>query len=73
MKGKPPLEMEHIKKLIVIALTSDDMFIGLVLKGGNALQLGYDISSRGSLDGYSFQFYMIANNYYFELVIIWLE
>lgn len=44
------MEMETIKRLVVMALTSDDMFIGLVLKGGNALQLGYDITSRGSID-----------------------
>lgn len=51
MKKKHQLrDIEAIKKLVVVALTSDDMFIGLVLKGGNALQLGYEITSRGSID-----------------------
>ena len=48
---KTELDIELIKKLVVIALTSDDLFMGiLVLKGGNALQLGYEITNRGSVD-----------------------
>ncbi|HPT71862.1 MAG TPA: nucleotidyl transferase AbiEii/AbiGii toxin family protein [Candidatus Cloacimonadota bacterium] len=43
--------LEKIKKLTIIALVSDDALMGvLVLKGGNALNIGYEISTRGSLD-----------------------
>ena len=43
--------LEKIKRLTIIALVSDDALMGvLVLKGGNALNIGYDISDRGSLD-----------------------
>jgi len=46
-----PNLLEKIKKLTIIALVSDDALMGvLVLKGGNALNIGYDISDRGSLD-----------------------
>ena len=38
-------------RLTVSALVSDDILMGiLVLKGGNALDLAYDLSSRGSID-----------------------
>lgn len=48
---KSNFDIEIIKKLVVIALTSDDIFMALlVLKGGNALQLGYEITNRGSVD-----------------------
>ncbi len=37
--------------MTISALVSDDILIGiLVLKGGNALNLAYDITSRGSID-----------------------
>ncbi len=40
-----------VKKRTVSALVSDEIFMGiLVLKGGNALDLAYDITSRGSID-----------------------
>jgi predicted nucleotidyltransferase component of viral defense system len=40
-----------IKRRTISALVSDDIFMGiLVLKGGNALDLAYDITSRGSID-----------------------
>lgn len=43
--------MDEIKKATIRALMSDESLIaGLVLKGGNALQLAYDITSRGSID-----------------------
>lgn len=43
--------IEKIKRLTLIALVSDDYFFEtLVLKGGNALDISYDISNRGSLD-----------------------
>ena len=46
-----PVDIDFIKKLVVIALTSDEVFMGLlVLKGGNALQLGYNITDRGLID-----------------------
>jgi predicted nucleotidyltransferase component of viral defense system len=39
------------KKLTIAALVSDEILMGiLVLKGGNALGLAYDITSRGSID-----------------------
>jgi hypothetical protein len=43
--------LEKIKKLTLSALLADDLLMGvLVLKGGNALGLAYDITNRGSLD-----------------------
>jgi len=43
--------LEKIKRLTITALVSDDLLMGmLVLKGGNALNIGYDISDRGSID-----------------------
>jgi hypothetical protein len=43
--------LEEIKKLVVIAMFSDDRLMErLVLKGGNALDLIFRISARASLD-----------------------
>lgn len=43
--------IDKIKKLTIAALVSDDILMGiLVLKGGNALDLAYDITNRGSVD-----------------------
>lgn len=43
--------VNKIKKLTIAGLVSDDLLMGmLVLKGGNALDLAYDLTSRGSLD-----------------------
>ncbi|WP_426329045.1 nucleotidyl transferase AbiEii/AbiGii toxin family protein [Pedobacter sp. R-06] len=43
--------IETIKRLTITSLMADDLFMGiLVLKGGNALDIGYDLSNRGSLD-----------------------
>lgn len=43
--------LNKIKKKTISALLSDDLLMGvLVLKGGNALGLAYDITNRGSLD-----------------------
>ena len=40
-----------IKQLTISALVSDNVLMGtLVLKGGNALDLAYDITNRGSID-----------------------
>lgn len=45
------VNIDDIKKLTLRALMADDILMqGLVLKGGNALQLAYDITSRGSID-----------------------
>ena len=45
------MSIDEIKRLTLQALMSDDILMqGLVLKGGNALQLAYDITSRGSID-----------------------
>jgi len=54
-KGQPTglglAELERIKKLVVIAMFSDDELMDrLVLKGGNALDLVYRISPRASVD-----------------------
>lgn len=44
-------QLEMIKKLTLRALVGDEILMkGLVLKGGNALQMAYDITSRGSID-----------------------
>jgi hypothetical protein len=46
-----PERLELIKKLVVIAMFSDDRFMErLVLKGGNALDLIHRISTRASVD-----------------------
>lgn len=43
--------LELIKRLTIRALVSDEIFMRiLVLKGGNALNIAYDITSRGSID-----------------------
>lgn len=43
--------MNEIKLATLRALMSDDILMqGLVLKGGNALQLAYDITDRVSID-----------------------
>ena len=43
--------LEEIKKLVVIAMFSDDLLMErLVLKGGNALDLIHRISTRASID-----------------------
>ncbi len=43
--------LQRIKRLTVSALVADDILMGiLVLKGGNALDLAYDITNRGSID-----------------------
>lgn len=45
------INIEDIKRLTLRALMTDDILMqGLVLKGGNALQLAYDITNRGSID-----------------------
>lgn len=42
---------EKVKKRTIAALMNDDVLLGLlVLKGGNALNLAYDLSNRGSID-----------------------
>jgi hypothetical protein len=44
-------QIEKIKRLAVIAIVSDDYLMEtLVLKGGNALDLIYQVSSRSSID-----------------------
>ncbi len=44
-------DIDKLKRLIVIALFSDDRLVEqLVLKGGNALMLAYDLASRASFD-----------------------
>jgi len=43
--------LQRIKRLTISALVADDILMGIfVLKGGNALDLAYDISNRGSID-----------------------
>lgn len=43
--------LEHIKKIAIIAMFSDDDLMDiLVLKGGNAIDIVYGIASRSSLD-----------------------
>src|SRR3972149_6416667 len=43
--------LERIKKLVIIAMFSDDDLMDLlVLKGGNALDIIYGISMRASVD-----------------------
>lgn len=44
-------ELKKIKMAVLRALMSDEILMyGLVLKGGNALSLAYDITDRGSID-----------------------
>lgn len=48
---KNRIDFERIKRLIIIALVSDDYLMEtLVLKGGNALSVAYELSSRASFD-----------------------
>jgi predicted nucleotidyltransferase component of viral defense system len=43
--------LERIKILTLKALMHDEkLMYGLVLKGGNALQIAYDITDRASMD-----------------------
>lgn len=43
--------LSNVKRYTVSALASDDIFMTiLVLKGGNAIDLAYNLSERGSLD-----------------------
>jgi predicted nucleotidyltransferase component of viral defense system len=43
--------VERIKRIALSALLSDDLLVRkLVLKGGNALNIAYDLSNRGSID-----------------------
>ena len=45
------VNIEEIKKLTMQAMMADEILMkGLVLKGGNALQLAYEITDRGSID-----------------------
>ena len=45
------MDLDAIKKLTLRALMSDEMLMhSLVLKGGNALHLVYEITNRGSID-----------------------
>jgi predicted nucleotidyltransferase component of viral defense system len=49
--SKERISIEQIKKLVLIALVSDDELMDtLVLKGGNALLMVYDMSYRASWD-----------------------
>ncbi len=44
-------DIDKLKRLTVVALFSDDQLVEqLVLKGGNALMLAYDLASRASFD-----------------------
>jgi hypothetical protein len=43
--------LEKVKRLTIIALLADELLMALlVLKGGNAIDIAYDLSSRGSID-----------------------
>jgi hypothetical protein len=43
--------IEKIKRITITALVSDDFLMGLlVLKGGNALNIAYELTNRGSID-----------------------
>lgn len=45
------MDFHQIKLITIAALLSDDILVGiLVLKGGNALELVYEITNRGSID-----------------------
>ncbi|MEC1524451.1 nucleotidyl transferase AbiEii/AbiGii toxin family protein [Neobacillus niacini] len=44
-------QLKEVRKLTIIALFSDDdLMETLVLKGGNALEIGYGLNSRASID-----------------------
>jgi predicted nucleotidyltransferase component of viral defense system len=44
-------QLKEVRKLTIIALFSDDDLMDtLVLKGGNALEIGYGLNSRASID-----------------------
>jgi predicted nucleotidyltransferase component of viral defense system len=44
-------QVNLIKKLTITALLADEVLVGLlVLKGGNAIDIAYDLSNRGSID-----------------------
>ena len=43
--------LRHIKKLVILAIFSDDSLMDrLVLKGGNLLDVVYELSARASVD-----------------------
>jgi len=43
--------LEKIKRMTIVSLMSDDILMALlVLKGGNAIDIAYDLSNRGSVD-----------------------
>lgn len=43
--------LQRVRTLVVVAMFSDDVLMRrLVLKGGNLMDLVYDISARSSLD-----------------------
>lgn len=45
------LELRKIKELVIISLFADDFLMNIfVLKGGNALDIAYNISERASID-----------------------
>jgi len=45
------MDLADIRRLVIIAVFSDDVLYGrLVLKGGNAISLVYGYGGRGSLD-----------------------
>lgn len=45
------MNIDDIKRLTLRGIMADDLMMqGLILKGGNALQLAYDITDRGSID-----------------------
>jgi predicted nucleotidyltransferase component of viral defense system len=49
--NKERVSIDRIKRLAIIALISDDYLMEtLVLKGGNAMLMAYDLSSRASYD-----------------------
>jgi len=46
-----PEQLELFKRLTITALMSDETLMGiLVLKGGNALNIAYEVTNRGSID-----------------------
>jgi predicted nucleotidyltransferase component of viral defense system len=50
-KNQNRIDLERVKRLIIIALVSDDYLMEtLVLKGGNAISVAYELSSRASFD-----------------------
>ena len=43
--------LDQVKRLTITALLNDEILMALlVLKGGNAIDLLYDLSNRGSID-----------------------